>query len=83
MSEDGEARFRKPKTVYEERESVEKAIPSSTKYKDKWAVTSFGEWQISRSVIAPVLYSEGLFKGCDLHKVVQLSTSIEEMVQWP
>ena len=46
MSEDGEARFREPKTVYEERELiVEKAIPSSTKYKNKWAVTIFGEWQ--------------------------------------
>ena len=38
MSEDGEARFREPKTVYyEERELVEKAIPSSTKYRNKWA----------------------------------------------
>ena len=81
MSEDGEARFRGPKTVYEECESVEKAILSSIKYKDKWAVTIFGEWQISWSVIAPVLDPEGLFKGYDLHKVAQLSTSIEEMVQ--
>ena len=80
MSEDGEARFREPKTVYEERELiVEKAIPSSTKYKNKWAVTIFGEWQISWSVKAPVLDPGGLFKGYDLHKVVQLSTSIEEM----
>ena len=79
MREDGEARFREPKTVYEDRELVEKAIPSSTKYKNKWAVTIFGEWQISRSVIAPVLDPGGLFKGYDLHKVVQLSTSIEEM----
>ena len=81
MSEDGEARLREPKTVYEECESVEKAILSSTKYKDKWAVTIFGEWQISWLVIAPVLDPEGLFKGHDLHKVAQLSTSIEEMVQ--
>ena len=29
MSEDGEARFREPQTVYEEREIVEKAIPPS------------------------------------------------------
>ena len=79
MSEDGEARFREPKTVYKERESVEKAIPSWTKYKNKWAVTIFGEWQISPSVTAPVLDPGGLFKGYDLHKVAQLSTSIEEM----
>ena len=38
MSEDGEARFREPKTVYEERKLVEKAIPSSTNYKNEWAV---------------------------------------------
>ena len=32
-----------------------------------------------RSVIAPILDLGGLFKGYDLHKVAQLSTSIEEM----
>ena len=61
MSENGEARFREPKTVYEERELVKKAIPSSTKYKKKWAVTIFGEWQISRSVKAPILDPGWLF----------------------
>ena len=65
MSEDGEARFREPQTVYEEREVVEKAIRPSTK-------------QISRSVIAPVLDPGGLFKRYELHKVAQLSTSVEE-----
>ena len=39
MSEDGEAKFREPKTVYKERELVEKAIPSSTKYKKKKSET--------------------------------------------
>ena len=40
---DHEWRFREPKAVYEERELIlEKAIPSSTKYKNKWAVTIFG-----------------------------------------
>ena len=68
MSEDGEARFREPKTVYDQRDWVEKVIPSSTKYKNKWAVAIFDEWQISRSVIAPVLDPGGLFKGYDLHK---------------
>ena len=38
MSEDGEARFREPKTVYKERESVEKAIPSSTNF---WRMANF------------------------------------------
>ena len=58
MSEDGEARFREPKPVYEERELVEKAIPYSAKYKNKWTVTIFGEWKISRSVTALVLKSK-------------------------
>ena len=40
---------------------------------------NFGEWKISWSVIAPVLDPGGFFKGYDLHKVAQLSTSIEEM----
>ena len=79
MSEDGEARFSEPKTVYEESELVKKAIPSPTNYKNKWEVTIFGEWQISQLVKAPVLYPGGLFKGYDLHKVAQLSTSIEDM----
>ena len=79
MREDGEARFREPKTVYEDRELVEKATPSSTKYKNKWAVTIFGEWQISRSVIVLVLDPGGPFRGYDLHKGAQLSSSIEEM----
>ena len=43
MSEDGEARFREPKTVYEQHQWVEKVIPSSTKHKNKWAVAIFGE----------------------------------------
>ena len=79
MREDGESRFREPKTVYEEGELVEKAIPPSTKYNNKWALTIFGEWQISQLVKAPVLYPGGLFKGYDLYKVARLSTSMEEM----
>ena len=48
---------------------------------NKWVpvVTIFGEWKISRSVIAPVLDPGGLYKGYKLHKVAQLSTSVEEM----
>ena len=65
--------------VYEERELVKKAIPSPTNYKNKSAVTIFGEWKISQLVKAPVLDPGGLFKGYDLHKVAQLSTSIEDM----
>ena len=75
MREDGEARFREPKTINEERELVKKAIPSSTKYKNKWAVTIFGDWQFSRSVIAkaqttPFLLSKSL---------LQLSTPVGQI----
>ena len=44
-------------------------------------VTVSGEWQISRSVIAPVLHPGGLFKTMinDKLKVAQLSTNIEEI----
>ena len=34
-------RFREPKAVVEEEDLVDKAIPTSTKYKNKWAVTIF------------------------------------------
>ena len=43
MSEDGEARF---KTVYQECELVEKAIPSSTTYKNK-LMRDNNFWQIA------------------------------------
>ena len=42
--------FREPKTVVEEEDLADKAIPTSTKYKNKWAVTIFNEWQTSRMV---------------------------------
>ena len=74
MSENGEPRFREPKAVYQERELVEKAIPRQPN------TTIFGEWQISRSVIAPVLDPGGLYKGYKLHKVAQLSTSVLKLI---
>ena len=53
MSEDGEARFREPKTVYEERELVKNAIPSSTKYEQMgsnnfWRMENFSVGYSSR-----------------------------------
>ena len=49
MSEEGalSVRFREPKTFCEEEALVEKAVPSSTKYKTKWALSVFGEWQLN------------------------------------
>ena len=62
MSEDGEARFSEPKTVYEERELVEKAIPSSTKHKKKMGGNNF--WRMTNfsvdSSVAPVLDGRAL-----------------------
>ena len=34
-------RFREPKTAVQKEDLVDKAIPPSTKYKSKWAVTNF------------------------------------------
>ena len=81
MSEEGalSVRFREPKTFCEEEELVEKAVPSSTKYKNKWAQPVFGEWQFARTIKVPVLDPGGLFKDYDLHKVATLSTGIEDM----
>lgn len=80
MSEEGalSVRFREPKTFCEE-ELVEKSVPSSTKYKNKWALSVFGEWQFARTIKVPVLDPGGLFKDYDLHKVATVSTGIEEM----
>ena len=56
MSEEGalSVRFREPKTFCEEEELVEKAVPSSTKHKNKWAMSVFGEWQFARTIKVPV-----------------------------
>lgn len=58
----------------EEEDLVDKAIPTSTKYKNKWAVTIFNEWQTEGKVHVPVSDSGGMFKDYDLHKVGILST---------
>ena len=60
---------------------MEKAVPSSTKYKNKWALSVFGEWQFARTIKEPVLDPGGVrvSKDYDFHKVATLSTGIEEM----
>ena len=73
------SRCREAKTVVEEEDLVEKAIPSSTKSKNKWAVTIFNEWQTARKVQVPVLDCGGVSKDYDLHNVGVLTTRIEEM----
>ena len=70
--ETGSERFRVPKTSFQEYVLVNDAAPASTKYKNKWAVSSFAEWQRLREVQVPVLDCGGLFKDYDLHKVTAL-----------
>ena len=48
MSEEGGRRFRLAKSVNEEEEAIQNVIPPSTRYKTKWAVELFREWQTAR-----------------------------------
>ncbi len=41
--------FREARTLTEETEAIRAAIPSSTGYKNKWAVEVFKEWQYYRA----------------------------------
>ena len=78
--ESGSERFRVPKTSFQENVLVNDAVPASTKYKNKWALSSFAEWQrLLREVQVPVLDCGGLFKDYDLHKVTALSADIAGM----
>jgi len=72
-------RFREPKAVLEEDDLVDKAIPTSRKYKHKWTVTIFNKWQTARKDQVLVLDSGGMLKDYDLHKVGVLLTRIEDM----
>ena len=39
-----EGRFHLPKTIEEEELCVERAVPNSTRYKNKWVVGIFEDW---------------------------------------
>ena len=67
------------KLSFQENVLVNDAVPAPTKYKNKWAVSSFVEWQRLREVQVPVLDCGGLFKDYDLHKVTALSGDIAGM----
>ena len=77
--ESGSERFRVPKTSFQENVLVNEAVPASTKYKKKWVVGIFAEWQRLREVKVPVLDSGGLFKDYDFHKVTALSADFAGM----
>ena len=81
--ESGSERFRVPKTSFQENVLVNDAVPASTKYKNKWAVSSFAKWHKLREVQVPALDCGGLFKDYDLHKVTALSADIARMDALP
>ena len=65
--ESASERFRVPKTSFQETVKVNDAIPASTKYENKWAVSIFAEWQRLREVKVPVLDCGGLFKDYTIY----------------
>ena len=73
------SRFRLPKSASEEQVLADEAVPSSTKYKNKWALKLFREWQQQREMKVPILDPGGLFKDYELHKVTPVSCEIEDM----
>ena len=77
--ESGSERFRLPKTSFQENVLVNDAVPALTKYKNKWAVSIFAQWQRLREVHVPVIDCGSLFKDYDLHKVTALSADIDGM----
>ena len=55
-----QSRFRLPKSAGEEEVLANEAVQSSTKYKNKWALKIFREWQ-QREMKLPILDPGGLF----------------------
>ena len=73
----GSEQFCVPKTSFQKNVLVNASVPTST----KWAVRIFAKWQRLREVKfkVPVLDCGGLFKDCNLHKVIALSADIAGM----
>ena len=57
-----EGRFRFPQTIEEEDLCIERAVPKSTRYKNKWAVGIFEDWQRVRRVKFLIVEVGGVFK---------------------
>ena len=71
--------FRDPRTVEEESALVSEARPSSTKYKDKWAVEIFRKWQRRRTLKSADLEAEGVFKNYDFRFVCSVEDNLDDM----
>jgi hypothetical protein len=73
-------RFRPPKSVEDEKKSVDNAVPKSTAYKTKWLCKVFEEWKQNRLVKSCTLEPGGLFTTKDFEEGVQtLDTVITDM----
>ena len=73
-------RFRQPKSVEDEKKSVDNAVPKSTAYKTKWSCKVFEEWKQNRLVKSCTLEPGGLFTTKDFEEGVQsLDTAITDM----
>ena len=75
----GEGRFCFPKTIEDEELCVERAVPKSTRYKNKWEVGIFEDWQRVRSVKFPIVEIGGVFKEYEFDKVQPLTRPITEI----
>ena len=73
-------RFRQPKSVVDEKKSVDNAVPQSKAYKTKWSCKVFKEWKQNRLVKSCTLEPGGFFTTKDFEEGVQtLDTAITEM----
>ena len=73
------SRFRFQRTVKEKPSLVSEARPSSTAYKDMWAVEIFREWQRTRTLKFPDLEVGSVFKDDDFHLVCTVEDYLEDM----
>ena len=64
-------RFRLPKSVEDEKKSVDNAVPKSKACKTKWSCKVFEEWKQNRLVKSCTLEPGGLFTTKDFEEGVQ------------
>ena len=67
-----EGRFRFPKTIGEEELCVERAVPKSTRYKNKWAVSIFEDRQRVQNVKFPIVEVGGVLNSMNWTKFSSL-----------
>ena len=70
-------RFRQPKSVEDEKKSVDNAVPKSTANKTKWSCKVFEEWKQNRLVKSCTFTTEDFEEG-----VQTLDMPIRDMSAW-